>query len=85
VQSAETYTAATKGSVPDQLLLGAHAPRDTLERFVKEVNVQANRAKMVVRVLEKTNVNVHFFTLVLSAKGKDWELKRTRHQTLRQF
>ena len=40
---------------------------------------------MVDRVLEKTNVNAHPFTLVLSARGRDWELKRTQHQTPRQF
>jgi len=51
VQSAETFTVATEGSVPDQLLHGAHARQDTLERFVKETNVKKSPVKMVAHVL----------------------------------
>jgi len=40
-----------------------------------QVNVQETLAKMVDRALEKTSVVAHLFTLVLSARGRDWELK----------
>ena len=58
---------------------------ETFRGFLLQVNVQETRAKMVDRVLEKTFVVVHPITLVLSARGRDWGLKRTRHQTPRQF
>ena len=69
-------------------LIGIISNNDILSdilHFSLKVNVQKTRVKMAVHVLVKTSVNVHLYTPVLSVQKEDWEPKRTRHQTHRQF
>ena len=50
-----------------------------------KVSVQESRAKMVVHASVKTNVNVLSPILVLNAREKGWESKKTQQQTHKQF